>query len=196
MLGIGRGLSFAIKIMKKAIIYAIIGLIFLIGAWFIYRHQVSAAKSPADKAEYSRGDFSLRIRYCRPYKRGRLIFGEESEMALTPFGKYWRTGANDATEIEINKDVLFNNSTLKMGKYRMYTIPGKSEWVIALNSEIGKSGAKEPDYSRDVLRVTVPSAMSEEFYEQFTISIKDVSDSTWIQLNWDITEIRIPVRIM
>ncbi|HLF35666.1 MAG TPA: DUF2911 domain-containing protein [Cyclobacteriaceae bacterium] len=182
--------------MKKAIIYAIVGLIFLLGALYVYWLRASAARSPADKAEYTKGDFSLGIRYCRPFKRGRLIFGEESEAVLVPFGKYWRTGANDATEIEINKDVLFNNSTLKKGKYRMYTISGKSEWVIALNSELGKSGHKEPDYARDVLRVTVPSALSEKFYDQFTISVKDISDSTWILLNWDTTEIRIPIRLV
>ncbi len=189
-------LSFAIKSMRKVFIYSSLGVILLIGAWLIYTYIIPGRKSPAGTVKYGKRDFSINIRYFRPYKKGRLIFGEESRQALVPYGKYWRTGANAATEIRFSKDVLFLNDKVKQGRYRMYTIPGETEWVVALNSELGKSGHEEPDYSKDILRVKVPSMQSRDFYEQFTISVADSADSMWVQLNWDKTEIRIPVRIL
>ena len=38
---------------------------------------------------------NIKITYGRPYKKGRNIFG-----GLEQYGKVWRTGADEATEID------------------------------------------------------------------------------------------------
>ena len=81
--------------------------------------------------------------YSSPYKKGRVIFGESSAGALVPYGAYWRLGANAATEISLNKDVMFAGTPLKAGKYRMYAVPGEKTWQVILNGELGKSGSEE-----------------------------------------------------
>jgi len=142
--------------------------------------------------EFLDGDFELFIDYCRPYKKGRLIFGEESDDALLPYGKYWRTGANEATEIEFNKDIIIGEKKLIAGRYRLYTIPGKSAWTVAFNSEFGKWGYSEPDYDLDIMRIEVPVIQSPQSTEQFTISGEQINaHKMYIILTWDTTQIKI-----
>ena len=180
--------------LKKIIVLTILGIV-LIGAGFIaYLMLTTRSHSPAEKLEFVDGDFQLSADYFRPYKKERLIFGEESEGALLPFGQYWRTGANEATEVEFNKDVSINGENLAAGRYRFYTIPGKDQWTIAFNSELGKWGYGEPDYEKDVLVVEGPSQNASQIIEQFTISgLKTGENGMELILAWDQTQIRIPI---
>lgn len=172
----------------------VLGII-LIGAGFIaYLMLTTKSHSPAEKMEFSDGDFKLTVDYCRPYKKGRLIFGEESEGALLPYGEYWRTGANEATEIEFNKDVNINGNSLAAGRYRFYTVPGESFWTVAFNSELGKWGYGEPDYDLDVMLLEIPSTEGSELIEQFTISASKTSENSMeLILSWDKTIVSIPI---
>jgi hypothetical protein len=180
--------------MKKIIIFTIAGLMLAVAGWFAYGILTTKTHSPAAKAIYAKDDVKISIDYCQPHKKGRLIFGTEVQKALVPFGKYWRTGANEATEIQFNKDLKFGDHSIKSGRYRFYTIPGEKEWIIALNSELGKWGYNQADYSKDILRINVPSENSNKFSEQFTISIQENGPSNlMITLKWDYTQVNIPV---
>jgi len=181
--------------LKKIIIYIVL-VIVLVGVGFMaYLMLTTRSHSPADRMEFSDGDFQLSIDYCRPFKKDRLIFGDESENALLVYGKYWRTGANEATEIEFNKPVSINGQNVVSGRYRLYTIPDKTEWTVALNSEIGKWGYGEPDYDLDVLVTKVPASQSSSIVEQFTITGSLTGDNSMeIVLSWDKTEVKIPVK--
>jgi hypothetical protein len=180
--------------LKKIILLIFLGII-LIGAGFVaYLMLTTKSHSPAEKLEYKDGDLILTVDYCRPYKKGRLIFGEKSEGALLPFGEYWRTGANEATEVEFNKDISINGNSLPAGRYRFYTVPGKSDWTIAFNSELGKWGYGEPDYDLDVLVLEIPSSDGSELIEQFTISATKASENSMeLILAWDRTTVSIPI---
>ena len=91
--------------------------------------------SPKGKANFEVDGLNLQVEYHRPYKKGRLIFGEEKDGALVPYGKYWRTGANANTTFETNKDILFGNQELAAGKYGMYTFPYEDIWDVKLSSK-------------------------------------------------------------
>ena len=121
--------------------------------------------SPMDSIETNLDDLSVEIVYSRPFLKGRE-FGKD----IVPFGKVWRTGANEATVFEINKDVLIEGKHLPAGKYSLYTIPGEKESVIIFNKYCNQWGTKY-DASRDALRVTVPTFQSPEIIEQFTIDL-------------------------
>ena len=180
--------------LKKIILLSILGIVIIGLGYIAYTMFTTRSHSPADRVEYNDGDFKLSIDYCRPFKKGRVIFGEKTDGALVPFGQYWRTGANDATEIEFNSDVFVNGEQLGAGTYRLYTIPNKDSWVVAFNSETGKWGYSDPDYNLDVLRIEIASEGIDHMVEQFTISSDQTSETTLnIILEWDQTRIKIPV---
>ena len=134
----------------------------------------------------------MKITYGRPYKKDRVIFGD-GKASLESYGKVWRTGANEATEITIDKDCTFGGKKVKAGTYTLFTIPEPQTWTIILNSELKQWGAYNYDKikGKDVVKTTAPVKMLMNTpVEQFTISIK----SDGIQMEWDRTSVFVPVK--
>ena len=105
------------------------------------------------------------INYSQPSVKGRTI-GKE----IAPYGKVWRTGANEATTFEINKDVKIEGKELKAGKYSLFTIPNENEWVVIFNSVPDQWGSYRYDDSKDVLRVNVKPGKTKTFVEQMAFA--------------------------
>jgi hypothetical protein len=178
--------------MKKKIVIGIgVLLILLVGA-LAYLNLVVNKRSPEQTLNASFEGLDVTIVYCRPYKKGRLIFGEKSQGALQPYGEYWRLGANAATQISFSKDVNFAGKPVKAGTYRMYAVPGADTWQVALNSELGKWGYSPPDYSLDVLKVEVKPETAPET-EQFTITLSNDSSAMMMDFAWEKTRVRVPI---
>lgn len=185
--------------MKKKIIIAVISVVVLSLAYTGYQLASSRNLSPAGVAEYQMGDLDFHIHYNRPFKRGRLIFGPEEEGALVPYGAKWRTGANAATEIHLNQDVILNGEKLNAGTYSIYTIPGPNEWTVVFNSNLDYWGASLTgsnvfDEEKDVLRIQAQSLSVPEELEQFTIDFQEVAEGLALRFRWDKTEVRIPIQ--
>lgn len=148
-------------------------------------------KSPMDMAayptSYKEADKTVRIVYSRPQLKGRSM----SELA--PAGKVWRTGANEAPEITFYKDVSFGGKDIKAGTYSLFTIPGESEWTVALNKKLNQWGAYSYDESADVARVTVPSTTDGKSLEEFSIAFKDVDGGAHMVMGWDKTRVAVPI---
>lgn len=161
--------------------------------FMVYVLATTRSHSPEAVATHSYDGLELSVKYCQPYKKGRVIFGEESEGALQPNGKYWRLGANDATEITFSADANFGGSPVSAGSYRMYAVPGADSWKVTLNSELGKFGAFEPDYDLDVISVNVAPSTSNTEVEQFTIDFDSDSTGVMMNFNWDKTVVSIPI---
>jgi hypothetical protein len=179
---------------KKILLYSILGIVLIAIGFVAYTMLTTRSHSPAAQMEFKDGDFELTINYCRPFKKDRLIFGDKSEDALVPFGEYWRTGANEATEIEFNRDIQFNGKRLNAGRYSLYTFPGKDIWIVGINSDKDKWGYGEPDYDQDVLRTEIPVHKKTQITEQFTISGEKQGKNTMdVVLSWDQTQIIIPI---
>lgn len=180
--------------MKKKIFIGI-GLVLILAIGFVgYRIATTRNLSPKGTASYSKNGLEISVTYGRPLKKGRLIFGPEEKDALVPFGKYWRLGANEATEITFNKDVDFGGVPVKAGSYRLYAIPSAKSWMVILNSELGKWGAFEPDPELDVQKVeTTPERLSEPV-EQFTIDLEEEETKALLNFKWDSTKVTIPVK--
>ncbi len=153
--------------------------------------------SPQDTATYKSGDLEIAISYSRPFKKGRVIFGEEEDGALVPNGKPWRTGANEATEITLNRDIIIGDGTLAAGTYSLYTIPGEHKWIVAINSKTQYWGAglfNPFDEDKDVMRVeAMPSRLDEEL-EQFTIDFIEEGDLAYVRFMWDQTAVLLPFK--
>jgi len=106
-------------------------------------------------------DAQVMINYSAPSVKGRTIWGD-----LVPYGKVWRTGANEATTFETDKDIMIQDQKLPAGKYALFTIPGESEWTWIFNSQPDQWGAYKYDESKDVLRVKSVAQPSPVFHEQ------------------------------
>lgn len=119
-------------------------------------------KSPHDTVENA----DVKVTYGRPYKKGRVIFGE-----LEPYGKVWRCGADEATEITFKKSMKFGGQDVKAGTYTLFVIPNQEEWTIILNSQLKQWGAfqYEKIKDKDVLKVNVPVRKPDNPVEQLTI---------------------------
>ena len=144
--------------------------------------------SPLGMATFKYEDLYVKVTYGRPHKRGREIFG-----AMEPYGKVWRTGANQATEITITKDVTFGGKKLAAGTYTLFTIPEKNEWTIILNSDLGQWGAYNYNEKMDVLRVDAAVSQTDLVYEPFTIEIEQKEDEIHLIMMWDKTKVAVPI---
>jgi len=139
-------------------------------------------------ALYNQDGFSVKVDYCRPYKKGRAIFG-----GLVPYGNVWRTGANEATVIELGQNVDVAGKALSAGTYSLWTIPEKENWTIIFNRETGQWGT---DYNaaEDVLRVPVTAHPHNPAADQFTIMFSPHTNGADMLLIWDQTEAVVPIR--
>lgn len=135
--------------------------------------------SPKDTVQNVINGVKTEIIYCRPSARGRKMVGGKD-----PFGQVWRTGANEATTISFNKNVLIEGKALPAGKYALFTIPNENEWVIIFNKVYDQWGAYDYKQSEDALRVTVKPQKAEQFVETFTITPeKDKVSLAWENFN-------------
>jgi hypothetical protein len=129
-----------------------------------------------------------RIIYCRPQKDGRVIFGD-----LLEYGKVWRLGANEATEIEFYKDVRIEGKSIKKGRYTLYAIPFTDKWTLILNKETDIWGAFKYDSVKDILRIDAPVQKQSEPLEVFSISFEKIKDKeASMVFAWDDVLVRLP----
>src|SRR5688572_27434770 len=87
--------------------------------------------SPTQTIKQNFGLSNIELNYSRPAMKGRKIFGD-----LVPFGKVWRTGANNATVITFADDVTIGGTLVKAGKYGLVTIPEKRNWTIIITKQL------------------------------------------------------------
>jgi len=178
---------------RKKILIGLAVVIVMFVAFEGYQIATTKSHSPLEKKETNISGCNIKVLYCQTFKKGRFIFGEQEEGALIPYGKYWRLGANEATEISFSKDVLFAERPLKAGTYRMYAVPDREVWEISLNSELGQWGDSEPDYSKDILKVEVPANNDAPEIEKFSINFSGDSTKGFMDFAWDKTLVKIPI---
>ncbi len=179
--------------MKKKILMVVGVLVLAVGALAAYQVLIGTKKSPRGTAEFAQGGLDVKVVYGRPFKKGRVIFGDKAAGAVVGYGRYWRLGANGATEITFGKNVLFAGKPVSAGTYRMYAVPAATTWKVVLNSELGKWGAREADHEKDVLTVEVPVESAPSSTEQFTISFTGEPTGAKMNFNWDTTVVRVPL---
>jgi hypothetical protein len=175
--------------MKKLLILAL-SLLVVGAAYLQFTRYQTKKHSPEATAVHEKNGLKVTVDYCRPYKKGRLIFGPSTDGALQPYRRYWRVGANEATSIEFNKDVLFGGKEVKAGKYNLYAFPDAMHWDVVLGSDWDRWGFAEPEASKEVVRVKAIADNHAPLMEQFLISFTE--DGT-LTLHWDETMVKVPI---
>lgn len=149
------------------------------------------APSPTQTVKQDFGISTVEISYSRPAVKGRTVFGE-----LVPYGKVWRTGANNATTVTFGSDVTIAGTLVKAGKYGLLTIPEASEWTIIISKQTNVTSADAYKESEDVVRVKATTMLMPFSIESFSIMMSDIkSTSMNIFLMWDRTAVSFPVSV-
>ena len=151
-------------------------------------------KTPAPSPpQYIKQDFglsSIELSYSRPGVKGRHIFGD-----LVPFGKIWRTGANQATTLVFGDDVLVGGTKVMAGKYGLLTIPGPNEWTIIITKQLDVTNPADYKQDQDLVRVTEKTAELPFSVENFTILFSNVTASKCdLEFVWDKTVVTLPIQ--
>jgi hypothetical protein len=150
------------------------------------------------------GVTDVTITYSRPGVKGRTIWGDPpagapagsatlddsrarpADAVIVPYGRLWRTGANEATTFAVTDDVLVNGQPLKAGTYSLHTIPGAAEWTIIFNSDPGQWGSFAYDEKKDVLRVKAKPETAAASQEWLAFQIEPTGEAAArVNIRWE-----------
>jgi len=180
--------------MKKSTLFTSIAFAFLM----LFSLNVNAQKfsgldkSPMDAASfpssYKVADKAIKIVYSRPQLKGRSL----SELA--PNGKVWRTGANEAAELTIYKDMMLGSTKVPAGTYTFYMIPGDKEWTAIISKDLNVWGSYFYNEANDVARISVPVSQGKESLAAFSIAFDESKEGITMHLGWGTTRVAVPFR--
>lgn len=129
-----------------------------------------------------------RVIYSRPRKEGRKLFG-----GLVEYGKLWRLGANEATEIEFFKPVRINGKRIGKGRYTLYAIAQEKTWTIIINKDTDTWGHFKYDPKKDLQRVELPVQRSTDITEAFTMAFEKTVTGINLIIAWDNVRVAMPI---
>ena len=150
--------------------------------------------SPASEVEQMVGLTEIEIEYSRPSMRGREVFGN-----LVPFGKVWRTGADNSTKISFDTDVIISGKTIQSGTYSIFSIPNKESWEIIFYSDVELWGVPR-DWSENKIVFSsmfdVKKLKKSNTVETFTISFNDLTNNDVnMSISWENTSVDIKIEV-
>jgi hypothetical protein len=186
--------------MKKTVSFIVALQCCIISAMAQQVAMPSIDKSPVDISYYPVNYPALKIQdkvteplaarvvYSRPKKEGRVIFG-----GLVEYGKVWRLGANEATEIEFFKHVRINGKKISKGRYTLYAIVNENSWTIIVNKETDTWGAFKYDAKKDVVRMDIPVQRSSEMLESLAMTFEKSITGINLIIGWDMIKVSLPI---
>ena len=151
-------------------------------------------KSPLDSITFTVANKAIKVCYGRPSSQGRVMIGGEH----VPYGKLWRTGANEPTIFYTPIPLNVAGIAVQPGVYSLYTVPGKQQWEIIVNRSISQWG-HENEYTdavkaQEVGRAKVKSEAPDKSLEQFTIRAEPRGGkAALLILEWERSRIKIPL---
>lgn len=140
--------------------------------------------SPRDTARAAVGGAHIQIDYGRPMKRGRVIFGN-----VVPWDTVWRTGANQATQLITDKDLVIGGTAVPAGTYSLFTIPSTKGWQLIINKQHGQWGT-DYDAKQDLARIPMRLRPLPTPIERFTILTRDSN----LVISWDQSEASVDMK--
>lgn len=150
--------------------------------------------SPHEKVSATIGGRTITIEYGRPYKKGRAIFGPADKKALVPDGEVWRTGADEATTLTTDGDIVIGDVKVPKGTYALFTVPGPRLWTLIVNKVAKQWGAYSYDKSQDLGRTSMAMGNLAKPVEQLTIVLEPQGKEGTLRISWDTTVAAVPVK--
>ena len=133
---------------------------------------------------------TARVLYSRPQRQGRKVFGE-----LVEYGKLWRLGANEATEIDFFKDVKIGGKKILKGRYTLYAIVNENTWTIIVNKDTDSWGAFKYDAKKDVVRTDVAVQKTDEIAETMSMWFEKTNNGISLIITWEQVKVSLPISL-
>ena len=153
--------------------------------------QMGGGNRPSPAASAScdlGGGKTIKTDYSSPRMKGRKIFGD-----LVPYGKVWRTGANEATTFVTSSDVVAGGKTVPAGSYTLFTVPGADKWTLIINKKTGEWGIPYKYESDELARIDMKVSKLPSPVENFTISYEKSGNGCTLQIEWETTRASVDV---
>jgi hypothetical protein len=149
----------------------------------------SKRPSPPGTADCTINGKKVTIDYSRPFLKGRKLGTD-----LAPYGKVWRTGANEATTLTTAIALDIGGAKVPAGTYTLYTLPSEGTWQLIINKQTGQWGT-EYHQEQDLARVDMKKQEIAVPVEQFTISLdQDSNSSADLTMEWEKTRVSVTIR--
>lgn len=145
--------------------------------------------SPHVKSEWTVDGANISITYGRPSLKGR------DEAKLMPPGKEWRTGADEATTLTTDKNLMFGSVHVTPGTYTLYTVPGAGEWQLVISKKTGQWGIPYPGAGEDLGRAPMKVSKNASPVEQLTIDVTDTQAGGELSISWGTQKATIPFMV-
>ncbi len=136
------------------------------------------------------GDTHIHIEYGSPGVKGRMIWG-----GLVAYDQVWATGAHNATTVDFSTAVTIGGKNIPKGKYALFTIPGKDEWTIIINSRNKQHLADEYNPSEDLVRVKVKPVKKDKMVQRLSYLIEKDGKNASIAIEWEYLRVVMPVKL-
>lgn len=145
--------------------------------------------SPAASASCDLGGGkSIKTDYSSPRMRGRKIFGD-----LVPYGKVWRTGANEATTFVTSSDLVVGGKAVPAGSYTLFTVPTADKWTLIISKKTGEWGIPYKYESDELARIDMKVSKTSSPVENFTINYEKSGMGCTLRLEWETTRASVDI---
>ena len=174
--------------------YVLLSLLLLFSYHIHGQYQIGLIprESPNKSISQKVGYTDIKIDYGSPKVKGRKIWGE-----LEPYQEVWRSGANEATTIDVSTDIYVSDKKLPKGKYAIFIVPREKgqPWTMNFNTRHKQWGAFNYDATLDTLSVEVTPRWGQSHEEELTYTIlQDGYDEGTLRLSWERVVLDVPFK--
>ena len=131
---------------------------------------------------------TVKVDYSSPRMKGRKIFG-----GLVPSGEVWRTGANEATTLVTDANLIVGGANVPAGSYTIFTVPNTDKWVLIVNKKTGEWGIPYKYEADELARVDMKVGRIADPVENFTITFEGEGSSCTMILRWENTRASVDI---
>lgn len=147
--------------------------------------------SPHETVEATIGGKKITVTYGRPYLKGRKAVGG----SLVPYGQVWRTGADEATILTTEADLMIGSLSVPKGSYSLFTLPTETGWKLIVNKTDKQWGAFSYKEADDLGRTDMKVGKTAAAVEQFTISLTPAGSGGVLKLEWENTSASVDLKV-
>jgi hypothetical protein len=184
--------------MKKLrmLVFAAVGAVLLASAPVMAQQP---RVSPPDVSGAVIDGSRVTVYYARPNlkdpKTGtpRKIWG-----GLVPFGKVWRTGANEAPMLVTQQPLDLGGTIVPAGAYTLFTLPAEDGSAkLIINRQLGQWGTQY-DEKQDFARINLTKETLMTPVEQFTMSVTRAPGGTGgvLKMMWENLQYSVPFSVL
>jgi len=166
-------------------------IVLVIGVILAYCVVIVCQGKPSPAASAScdlGGGKTIKTDYSSPRMRGRKIYG-----GLVPYGKVWRTGADEATTFVTSAGLTVGGATVLPGNYTIFTVPGMDKWVLIINKKTGEWGIPYKYESDELARVDMKVSQLPAHVEDFTIAYDKTASGCRLRMDWETTRASVEI---